>query len=197
MTDNIYAAPLSTGLVPVSDAESMFYVVSKRKFIVLFIATFSLYLVYWFYRNWNTYRNHSSIAPTEDGSIWPVPRAIFSVFFVHALFRAIKAHGAEKEALAEWSDDSHATGLVAVLIFSNIVSRMASKDFGSPVTDILSVLIMIPMGMIVVSAQSKINIACNDPAGAQNNAFTVANYLWMAVGLVIWVLAAVGLFVGK
>jgi hypothetical protein len=48
VSNNPYQAPQSKQLtdVPFSD-EHVFYVVSKRKFAVLFIATFGFYGLYW------------------------------------------------------------------------------------------------------------------------------------------------------
>lgn len=80
MESNLYEAPQST----LSDVESLedkeFYVVSIKKFTILFMATFGFYSIYWFYRNWKM-----SKAKYRD-DIWPVARGIFSIFFVHSLF---------------------------------------------------------------------------------------------------------------
>ena len=61
-----------------------FYVVGITKFIVLFLATFGIYSVYWFYRNWKLYKIHNN----ED--IYPVARAIFSIFFVQKVISLVK-----------------------------------------------------------------------------------------------------------
>ena len=44
-----------------------FYVVSKTKFVVLFLATLGVYAVFWFYRNWRMYREHTG------QKLWPTP----------------------------------------------------------------------------------------------------------------------------
>ena len=39
-------------MVPAVPGNADFYVVSLRKFYLLYIATLGGYVVYWFYRNW-------------------------------------------------------------------------------------------------------------------------------------------------
>ena len=50
------------------------YVVAKTKFWVLFVGTFSLYGVYWFYRQWDAQKERNGL------NIWPIWRAVFSIF---------------------------------------------------------------------------------------------------------------------
>jgi len=54
------------------------------KVVLLFIATSGLYVVVWFYRQWKAVRKASG------RGLWPVPRAIFSPFFVFPLFKLIE-----------------------------------------------------------------------------------------------------------
>ena len=81
MQENVYAVPESNLEILPESPRHMFYVVSKIKFLVLFFATFSLYGVYWNFKNWSLYKNY------HNDDIWPIMRAIFSVFFTHSLFR--------------------------------------------------------------------------------------------------------------
>jgi hypothetical protein len=87
MIDNVYAAPTSNLNAPRTQENGMFYVVSERKFYLLFIATLGMYSVYWFYQNWATYKAGSSYGSSDAASIWPLGRTILAIFFVHALFR--------------------------------------------------------------------------------------------------------------
>jgi hypothetical protein len=194
MSDNIYAPPQSSGIVPQTLDKPMFYIVSKQKFSVLFVATLGLYAVYWFYKNWSSYKDNVPLASTGSSTIWPVPRAIFSVFFIHALFREVKAYGEEKSEVAAWSDNAHATTLVVLIVLSNAFDRLANKAIGSPATDILALLFIVPLLFQYRKAQEMINIACNDTEGASNSAFTLANYAWIVVGVIFWLLVAMGLF---
>lgn len=120
-------------------------------------------------------------------------RAIFSFFFVHSLFRKIKLHGSGEPQVAAWSSGWHATLLVVLLIVSNALDRAAARNLGSPVTDILALLILAPLLYPFLHAQKMINISCNDPAGATNSQFTPANFAWIAFGSIVWCLVLLGM----
>ena len=79
--DNIYAppqVPLETRSAE-RPALPPFYVVSLRKLVLLSIATVGLYSLYWFWRHWKLHKLDRKL------DIWPVPRAIFAIFFAHGL----------------------------------------------------------------------------------------------------------------
>jgi len=169
-----------------------FYVVSRKKLAILYLATFGLYGVYWFYKNWSNYKNCSSDKFNVDRSIWPVARGIFSIFFIHSLFREVKTYGRNKAALAAWNNESLATQLVLFTILGNLLDRLSARSIGSPYTDIASLLIMAPLLGLLLGAQQMINVGCGDPDGESNSRLTTANYVWIAIGLVFWGFAIFG-----
>lgn len=171
-----------------------FYIVSRKKLAILFIATLGMYTVYWFYKNWSNYKNRISDNFGDDRSIWPVPRGIFAIFFTHALFREVKAYGHDKATVAEWNNESQATKLVLTMIVSNVLDRLSYRSIGSPYTDVASLLILAPLLAQVLSAQQMINVSCGDPNGESNSRFTNANYAWIVLGLLIWILVIFGIF---
>ena len=173
---------------------TMFYVVSFRKFAILYIATLGLYGFYWFYKNWAYYKEKWTVTHEDSMDIWPVARAVFSVFFVHALLREIKAFAQDKPIVQKWGNDRQATQLVLLLIASNVLDRAAYPSVGSPYTDILSLVILAPLLLQFLIVQEKINVSCNDPRGEGNSVLTKANYAWIVVGGLCWVLAFVGMF---
>ncbi|WP_051311804.1 hypothetical protein [Zooshikella ganghwensis] len=192
MTENLYKVPESV-LVENTNEVASFYVVSPRKFLILFIATFGLYTLYWFYEHWRQLKTR-----TKE-NIWPVPRAIFSIFFTHSLFRRIdKAAKVTGEAFS-WSASGMATVYVLSEVVQNVCDRMSAKGFGSPYTDILGVLPIIFVGWSLFRAQKIANIACQDFQGSSNNRITLVNILWIVLGSVFWLLIIVGfydLFIG-
>lgn len=159
---------------------------------ILYVATFGLYGVYWFYKNWINYKNSSADRFNVDRSIWPAPRGLFAIFFTHALFREIKAYGRDKAALAEWNNESVATQLVLFMIAANVLDRLSARSIGSPYTDIASLVIIAPLLGLLLSAQRMINVACDDPDGKSNSRLTNANYAWIVLGVIFWVFAIVG-----
>lgn len=190
MSENPYEAPQAEIVYQSNPADTAeFYVVSKKKMILLFVATLGIYQVFWFYQNWRLHKLASG------GNIWPLPRAIFSIFFVHSLFRAVNARlESGSVGSTPWNHSQQATIIVLLLIASHILDRMASKLIGSPITDGLSLLLLWPLATCFASAQVRINEACGDPLGESNSKLTVANYVWIVLGVVFWALIGIGLF---
>lgn len=62
-----------------------YYPVSLVKFAVLSIATFGLYQVYWFYKQW------AYIRARDDNAVMPVIRAVFFPLWFYALFKDLRA----------------------------------------------------------------------------------------------------------
>lgn len=172
----------------------IFYIVSRKKMAILYIATAGLYGIYWFYKNWSNYKRRMSDKIEDVGRIWPVLRGVFSIFFTHALFREIKAYGYEKSAVAEWNNSTQASRLVLTMITSNVLDRMSYRSYWEPYSDIASLLIPAVLLPQFLNVQDMINISCGDPDGYSNSRFTRANYAWIALGAVIWILALLGIY---
>ncbi len=71
-----------------------FYVVSPKKFTVMYVGTLGFYGFYWMYKNWSIYR----VASGEK--IWPIARAIFFIFFLHSLCSKVT----QSESLSSQAD---------------------------------------------------------------------------------------------
>jgi hypothetical protein len=168
-------------------AATPFYVVGTRKFILMFIFTFSLYTVYWMYRQWDQYRDSLPYGGNE-ARLWPVPRALFSVFYFHSLFAKVRAHAAPR--LDEWEYRSHATILVVLLVAERIIDKTSGKDYSS--WDTLGLILLAPMCYFYVKAQQLINESCGDPKGTQNARLTLANYGWIGAFFLALLIIAFG-----
>src|SRR5688572_18207472 len=124
MEQNLYAPPEAlildapaTGVV-----EAEFYVVSRKKFLVLFFVTMGLYQLYWFYAHWARWRD------AHRESIWPVWRSIFQVFFTHRLAREIEGSLVRADPRARFNGGVYATLVVMLQVATNLSIRY------SPVT---------------------------------------------------------------
>jgi hypothetical protein len=186
MDTNPYAPPSSDVEVPVA-SKAVYYVVSIRKFTLLFFATLGAYVIYWFYRNWRAYREFSG------EKIWPVARGIFSIFFAHSLFEKVNARLAERNIAFKWSPRSFATWYVVVAVLSNVLDRASSKGLGSPVTDVLGILVLPAMYYTLLVPQRAVNAAEGDPLGQGNANLSGANIAWIVLGALMWIAVAVGL----
>ncbi|QDH68723.1 hypothetical protein [Marilutibacter alkalisoli] len=185
---NVYAPPVADVADPVSDVRSdEFYVVGRTKFFLLYFLTLGLYQLYWFYSHWASFRRSRGI------SLWPVPRAIFAIFFTHSLTEKIDDRLKKAGSRLAWSRGVLATLLVVLMIASNILDRLSWKEIGSPATDYLSLLVMIPISLVMWRIQEAANHACSDPTGASNQRITWANIVWLVLGGLFWLLVIAGL----
>ena len=187
MTEDVYAPPRAS-LQAEESLDDWFYVVSPRKLLVLYFSTVGVYATYWFYRQWRTYQLRFG------ADIWPIPRAFFMVLFVHSLFRLVEERFRERGVPLVWNHSRTATWLVALLIASQVLDRVVGKGIGFPVTDVLSYAMLVPIGWTIRHAQGFINAAEQDPKGASNQHFSAANLAWIALGLLLWMLVALGTF---
>jgi hypothetical protein len=163
---------------------SEFYVVSKRKLAILFLSTFTLYILYWYYKNWDRYKGRHPEASRFGSTVSPVPRAAFWMFFAHALFRKVKAYGRGQPEIARWRSGWHATVLVALMLLANFIDVLIGGTAGD-IASFASVFILLPP---FLTAQAKINLSCGDPEGKGNDRLSKANWAWVIAGGVLWVL---------
>ena len=188
MDVDVYRAPEVEVTAESSAVLPSFYVVSNTKFIVLFVATLGLYSFYWFFMNWKQYR----FANREP--MWPIARAIFSIFFAHKLFDQVAAKVRERHDNLFSDHASLATTYVAINVVSYIANRLSSRAIGDPYTSLLP-LSMLPIeGWVLYRAQVAINLACDDPYGLSNSRITIANIFWILLGAVLWLLNLFGLY---
>ena len=189
MNDNPYKAPESDLTIAAGESNTHFYVVSVNKFTMLFFLTLGIYALYWFYKNWKEYKEYSG------KKIWPVPRAIFSIFFTHSLFSEVESSLKSKDKSFDWNPSSLATAYVILAIVSQILDKMSMKEIGSPISDLSSILILALMYMPLLKAQKAINFSQGDPEGHSNELFTGANYVWMVIGILLWLMTLFGFMV--
>lgn len=168
-----------------------FQVVSPRKFAILYLATFGMYAVLWFYKSWDNYRKAVPRAAGE-GSIWPLPRALFAIFFVHSLFGAVKAQG-DAPVLRSWPASRDAWLVIGVWLVSALFDRLSAWT-GAPMYAYASFAMSIPMLLVLLRPVSMMNLVCGDPTGASNDAFSAANRAWTILGAIVWLAVFLGWF---
>lgn len=187
-TDNIYSAP-SADFTQMQEGEGRaaeFYVVAQYKFILLFVFTLGFYKIYWFYKNWSLYK-----ASTLD-EMWPAPRGLFSIFFIHSLFRKIDAMAVREGRGYVWNHTALATCYVIVQIIINVIDRLPKTAYENYEIAVELLLMLGGIGFILYSGQCAINVACGDPKGESNNKLTWANWLWLVIGGICLVMVLIG-----
>lgn len=189
MTDNHYQPPTARVDDDPAAAGRPFYIVAPRKFVLLYLFTVGMYAVYWFYQNWAMLKRQRNL------NVWPVPRALFSIFFTHSLFQEIDRALESNAVRYAWNAAGAATAYVILSLASSVIGQLANRDIGSPLTDFAS-LLMVPAVMFpLLAAQKAANFAVGDPQGESNSTLTAANIVWMVVGVLLWLLALLGLYV--
>jgi hypothetical protein len=184
---DVYAPPQA----PVADVGAQrrateYFVVSSRKLWLLNIATFGLYGYYWRYKMWAAYRRW------HRETLWPAARSIFWIFFAHSLNREIDRSLREAHIKHRWWPMAVATVFVIAGIVSGIVSGIVRLGDLPPGFAAISLAMLLPMTWMMVRTQRAANLACADAAGAGNARLTAANWIWLALGGILWALNAAG-----
>lgn len=185
MTNDIYKTPdAELNQAQPEPVASTYYVVSAKKFITLSILTFGFYVVYWFDRQWRTIK-------VRDGSnIWPIPRAIFSIFYVHALYRIIDESLKEKDKTFNWSPDKTAWAYIASACANVILNQLVPSSQES-----IIVFLVLPFFIwFTLKAQMAINIVCGDPDGQSNNRFSTTNIVLILLCGIFWLMFLLGAY---
>lgn len=174
--NNIYAPPQSE--LNSNSNQSIFFPSSTKKLLILYFATFGLYNIYWFYKHW-IYQK-----PYMENNIWPIPRAIFSIFFTHSLFKRIAQKIPENKEQFKYS--VLATIYIFASILTNLIDRISAQSNHFGIMDIVSFAFLALAAYPLYMAQYFANKANNDPQGNLNNKLSIYNYIFIALGLVFW-----------
>ena len=187
MNESIYSPPEADVSAP-ENGNGEYYVVAPGKFLLLTILTFGIYLVYWFYRHWK------SIKLRDQTSIWPIPRGLFYIFFTHSLFsdfdEKLKRDGLDYP----WNPMMAATLVVFVTLLSNVTSQLASRGLIPVEYDFISFVLTPILAWLVLPAQRAANVASGDPGGTGNSKLTGANWAWMIIGGLFWIMSLLGVY---
>jgi hypothetical protein len=185
---NFYAPPQAQIAEPIETiAAPPFYVVSERKFLVLYFATIGMYAFYWFWRHWKLHKIDKKL------EIWPVLRSIFQIFFAHSLNREIDYLLERRHQRYAWSPSALATVFVVFTIISNVADRLSWRGIGSPYSDLVSLVTLLPLGYCLFRSQRAANIACGDVEATANRHFTITNYVWITLGMLFWAMILLGM----
>jgi len=179
-----------------ASSDTVFFPVSEGKLITLYILSFGLYGVYWFYKNWKLQQ------PGMDKKIYPVWRAIFSIFFTHSLFKRINQQASHLKTEHRFNANALATFFVITIVISNVLDRVfgAAQPSGNLPSSLMnnsiiitSLVIFILSVIPLVKAQATVNRINNDMLGYLNHKFNLWNYVLIALGSISWILIMLGL----
>ena len=190
MSDNIYEAPQAE-LVDGNIQQKEYFIVSSKKLWLVNILTMGLYSVVWFYWHWRRIKHH------DQSDIMPVWRAIFSVIFAYPLFLRIATEIDMKELAHKFSAGVMATCYIVLALGSYILSFLIDDTNSAHVllSTVLTVFTAVVSTFILSRAQNIVNDLCGDPQGSENAKFTLLNFVWMLLGLLVWLATFAGTMV--
>jgi hypothetical protein len=181
MTNNPYAPPVATvdDVVPqagLAKGQAPFFAVSIFKLVLLSVLTLGIYELYWFYQNWKLIRDR------EGSDIWPVPRAIFTVFFCHACFARIR----DFETPAAGKSDLASGWLATAWIITTLMHKLPQPWW---LISLAAVLFVVP----VQARANRINAELS-PEHDRNSRFTGWNWAIVVFGGIFLLLVLIGSF---
>lgn len=182
---NPYAPPASDDLAPEArggqHSLASLYVVSLPKFCVLTVATSGLYGMYWFYKQLRAMR-------PEWTRLNAVAGALFSLFFVHGLFRRIDLVALE----AGLPGPRRAIKLAWPYIGLSLAAAGIAIA-GGTLASVVSTVVALSANVPLARVQRLVNRMAGDERGQRNSRFTAATYVAIGLGIGFWVLPYVGL----
>ncbi|MCV2403147.1 hypothetical protein OFY17_09685 [Marinomonas sp. C2222] len=164
-----------------------FYSVSTKKFLIMYFGTFGIYSLYWFYKHWSLYKT------SGNKKLIPIMKAIFSIFFTHALFSLFEKKYHQKTGEYPRSIRSLATIYVVIGVIGYIGAIINGDGRGLTMISLFGFIALPIASWCLYQAQSLANYASNDVLASENNKLTLLNYAWLLVGALYWLLAIVGL----
>ena len=148
--------------------------------VVLYVATFGMYLLFWFYRSCRRLKEHSGweISPGWRTAGLFVP--LFGIYFLFDLFRTTRDYAAAAGVTALYSP----TGLTGALIVLGIMCRLPDPGW------VLGLLAVIPVASVQRTANEYWR---RQGLGAQPaRALSPTEWAVMVVGAILWGLVVLG-----
>lgn len=155
----------------------VFFPVSQTKLVVLTLCTLSLYQYYWLYKNWKLVRER------DNSDISPFWRTFFSIFYCYQLFDLIRRHRPDLPSAKLAAGPLAAAWIIATLLF-NLPDPYWLLGFPG-------LLFLLPVQQAVNSLNQAVA-----PAHDPNARFGAWNWVAVAVGGPILLLAIYGTFLG-
>lgn len=173
-----YRAP-AANLEVAPDVQQPFHIVAPHKFFMLYIATFGLYGVYWWFVHWVAQRD---VAGVRCRPAW---RAVLAPFFAYSLFRRV-AHASVIDQ-RQPGVGPRLLPVAAALVFlacSMLTVFGATLPRSAPPPLVLT-LVFVPLlveGLMLGILQAVINQVCGDPGGWRNRRLSGANIALIVFG---------------
>lgn len=144
-------------------------IISTNKFILLNLLTFNLYAIWWVYTSWRFFKER------EDLEIYPVARALFSIFFLYELFNKIKYFAKSNGHEKEYSSGLLLLGILSIVIISY---------FPGPIS-----FLSICSSMFYIKPFEALNYGIEASGHyhvAEQRGFDTAQIIMLVIGFLLW-----------
>lgn len=190
-SDSIFCA--SCGRPVVGGMESsapLPFLISPTRIVLLSILSFGIYTLYWFYKTWSHYKEHTRavVYPVWHGLTLIVP--IYGSFRAHAHMRSF-AELATAEGIATRLAPGWAFGVILVTSLSGW-ARVSPN-----VAIVIAVVGLVAQVWLMIHAQASINYFWSQVYGSRLRDVAVGKgeILISVLGVLLWLLILAGLFV--
>jgi hypothetical protein len=156
-------------------AATRWFCVGAVKLIVRTIATFSVYPLYWFYRNWKVEQ-----AVSGEG-LAPVLRALFTLIFFYSFASRVKDHAMIAEVPARYSPLLLTVAVVAIWL----AGYLPEPAF--------LVVFLIPLPMLPIERTLERLSAAKGLGNGLERHFTAVNIIGVVLAALVWLLVIMGL----
>lgn len=175
MTDQNTTAIENT---PVNHHFADLTIISLKKFIFLSVISLGLYELWWIFKAWRFF------AIKDHLNIMPAARAIFSIFFLYALFKRIREYAKEK---GDAQDFSPGWMYVGYIVFALLLAHLPDPYW---LISSFSFIFLIPAFVALNNAkkhESEFNVVIQEK-------FNIAQMIVIILGSLFWMLLLMGLF---
>lgn len=159
--------------------QSHFYVVSMRKFTLLFIGTVGLYAFYWFYRMFK------SMGHMTNREVFPIIRALLPFLFVLGLNNFVYREEQKTENPHSWSPDFLAWVFVGSWA-TQMLLVLASGNMQPVFYMLIQMVAFLAQFYSIYQVQLAVNRIEKDPFGRANGQLNTTNILWLLFGIFFW-----------
>jgi hypothetical protein len=187
VVDEAYRAPVEDHEQESVGQGSGLFVTSTTKLVVLYLTTFGLYGLYWFYAHWQAQKQ------AFGSKIWPIARGIFSIFFATQLFKSIDVQARQAGHHTTWNPSTNAAVYIVLVVGARLASRFDRSD-DPTLLGLVTLAVGLAAVLPVVTAQKVANLAAGDEHGQSNSSLTALNVVAMLLGAAVWALVLIGTF---
>ncbi|HEY8085438.1 MAG TPA: Ran-binding zinc finger domain-containing protein [Methylophilaceae bacterium] len=178
IAQNVASSAPQSNTVNNTGSVKEYFTVSTYKLVLMCVFTFSLYEIYWFYKNWTAIKQHYT-----GSKIMPAARSLFAPIWAYSCFKQIKNSAAGMPAYKDFP-----IGNLALAFFTfNLCSGLP------PPLNFLGLLTFYPI--IAVNNMALAVNRRNNPDFKNNEEITTNNKIVIAIGAFFWVMVIVGMLI--